>query len=112
MYAGQIVETGRTADVLATPSHPYTEGLLQAIPTPGMTPRGAPLGTIPGVVPPPRGTVDTCLFLGRCPYARTACAATAVQLVPVAAGHGVRCIRPPADRAGEPGYAPAETAAP
>jgi peptide/nickel transport system ATP-binding protein len=105
MYAGQIVETGSTAQVLARPAHPYTEGLLQAIPTPGLTRRGAPLGSIPGIVPAPKGAVGACLFLGRCPYARAACAAAPVPLLPAAVGQAMRCIRSPADRADEPGFA-------
>ncbi|HEV2672892.1 MAG TPA: ABC transporter ATP-binding protein [Aliidongia sp.] len=105
MYAGQVVETGPTAAVLARPSHPYTEGLLRAIPTPGLTARGAPLGTIPGIVPPPTAATDGCLFLARCPYARPACAAGPIPLAPLAPGHAQRCIRPLAERAGEPGYA-------
>ena len=105
MYAGQIVETGDTAAILAKPSHPYTEGLLRAIPTPGLTARGAPLGSIPGIVPPPTAMVDACLFLDRCPYARPACAAGPVPLLPADAGHAMRCVRPAAERAGEPGCA-------
>ena len=103
MYAGQIVETGPTAAVLANPSHPYTEGLLRAIPTPGLTARGTPLGTIPGIVPAPRTPADACLFLDRCPYARPACAAP-VPLLSTEPGRALRCIRPPDERAGEPGY--------
>ncbi|WP_439495705.1 ABC transporter ATP-binding protein [Bosea sp. (in: a-proteobacteria)] len=103
MYAGQVVEAGDTASVLTAPAHPYTEGLLQAIPTPGRTARGALLGSIPGIVPPPTGTVETCLFMERCPYARPACAVP-VPLVPLAGGRAMRCVRPLAERAAEPGY--------
>jgi peptide/nickel transport system ATP-binding protein len=104
MYAGQIVETGETAAVLERPSHPYTEGLLRAIPTPGATPRGAALGTIPGIVPAPRGEVTRCLFMARCPYARPQCGTEPVQLIAEADGHAARCIRLMAERAMEPGY--------
>jgi len=104
MYAGQVVESGTTAAVLANPAHPYTEGLLRSIPAPGLTDRGAPLGSIPGIVPAPKGAVETCLFLARCPYATSACAVP-VPLLPVAVGQAARCIRPIEDRAAEPGYA-------
>ena len=103
MYAGQVVETGDTAAVLTAPAHPYTEGLLQAIPTPGRTARGALLGSIPGIVPPPTGAVKACLFMERCPYARPVCAAP-VPLVPLDGQRALRCVRPLAERAGEPGF--------
>ena len=60
MYAGELVETGPAAEVFATPSHPYTRGLLRCIPQPGKTERGAPLGTIPGIVPSLIGEVSGC----------------------------------------------------
>jgi peptide/nickel transport system ATP-binding protein len=103
MYAGQVVETGATSAILSAPAHPYTEGLLQAIPTPGRTARGALLGSIPGIVPPPTGEVKTCLFMERCPYARPVCAVP-VPLVPQDGDRALRCIRSVAERAGEPGF--------
>ncbi|KRE07416.1 peptide ABC transporter substrate-binding protein [Bosea sp. Root381] len=103
MYAGQVVETGDTAEVLTAPAHPYTEGLLQAIPTPGRTARGALLGSIAGIVPPPTGEVKACLFMERCPYARPVCAAP-VPLLPQDGDRALRCIRPVAERVDEPGF--------
>jgi len=73
MYAGEIVETGEVADVFARPMHPYTRGLMSAVPVPGKVRRGAPLGTIAGVVPSLIGDIDGCAFRARCPSAHDAC---------------------------------------
>ncbi|TCR65304.1 ABC transporter ATP-binding protein [Bosea sp. BK604] len=105
MYAGQVVETGTASEILTSPSHPYTEGLLRAIPVPGRTARGAQLGSIPGIVPPPKGAVESCLFMKRCPYAKPHCADGPVPLWATKGAHQMRCVRPVAERAAEPGYA-------
>ena len=71
MYAGKIVEAGRTPAVLRTPRHPYTSALLRSLPERGARKRA--LATIPGTVPnllhPPRG----CVFEERCPEAHARC---------------------------------------
>jgi peptide/nickel transport system ATP-binding protein len=91
MYAGEIVETGAAADLFANPRHPYTRGLLECIPVPGRTERGARLGAIPGVVPSLVGRLEGCAFRSRCAHAQPACAA-AVPWREGASGHGARCI--------------------
>ncbi len=73
MYAGELVETGPAQDVFAAPSHPYTRGLLRCIPQPGKTARGAPLGTIPGIVPSLIGEISGCAFRTRCAHATPNC---------------------------------------
>jgi peptide/nickel transport system ATP-binding protein len=73
MYAGQIVEMGPTRDVLLSPGHPYTRGLLDCVPVPGRTLSGAHLGTIPGTVPSLIGALRGCGFAGRCPHAQGRC---------------------------------------
>jgi len=93
MYGGEVVETGACDDVLATPLHPYTEGLIRSIPVPGETRRGETLGFIPGVVPRQVGELTRCGFLDRCPYAHAACAAGPVAMRD-AGGHGMRCVLP------------------
>ncbi|MDB5383506.1 MAG: transporter ATP-binding protein, partial [Rhodospirillales bacterium] len=71
MYAGTVVEDAPTATLLATPRHPYTKGLLAALPdldNPAHRPRGIP-GSIPSLRQPPPG----CRFHPRCPIATARC---------------------------------------
>ena len=91
MYAGEIVETGTAAEIFANPQHPYTRGLLDCVPAPGMTRPGEPLGTIPGVVPSLIGTLTECAFRDRCPLAHEACRRP-VPLHSVGPGRDVRCV--------------------
>jgi len=73
MYAGEIVECGETRKVLAAPQHPYTQGLLAAVPRLD-APKDAPLADIPGTVPPPTAWPTGCAFHPRCPKRRPECA--------------------------------------
>lgn len=70
MYAGQIVEQGRVAEIFARPQHPYTQGLLLA--TPRLDGDAMPL-PIPGTVPPPGRWPQGCRFAARCPLAKEKC---------------------------------------
>ena len=72
MYAGRIVESGPVLDVLSTPRHPYTQGLLAAVPALD-APRDAPLADIPGTVPPPSAWPPGCAFAPRCSRAKDVC---------------------------------------
>jgi oligopeptide/dipeptide ABC transporter ATP-binding protein len=73
MYAGEIVERGEVADVIRHPRHPYTQGLLAAVPRLD-APKDTPLADIPGTVPPPWNWPVGCAFHPRCPRARPECA--------------------------------------
>jgi peptide/nickel transport system ATP-binding protein len=66
LYAGQIVEQGRTEDVLQRPIHPYAKGLLAAIPRLGQK---GQLAAIPGRLPDLRNPPSGCRFAKRCPFA-------------------------------------------
>ena len=72
MYAGEIVERGEVAEVLRNPRHPYTQGLIAAVPRLD-APKDAPLKDIPGTVPPPWAWPSGCAFHPRCPKARPEC---------------------------------------
>lgn len=73
MYAGEIVESGPVDEVLVRPRHPYTRGLLAAVPALD-APKDAPLKDIPGTVPPPTDWPSGCAFHPRCPEAGPDCA--------------------------------------
>jgi oligopeptide/dipeptide ABC transporter ATP-binding protein len=66
MYTGRIVERGTTREIFSSPRHPYTIGLLNALP--GRKRKGEKLFNIPGVVPVPRDLPVGCDFKDRCPF--------------------------------------------
>ncbi|HEU0236568.1 MAG TPA: ABC transporter ATP-binding protein [Candidatus Limnocylindrales bacterium] len=72
MYAGRVVETGTVDDVLMSPKHPYTEGLIASIPS--KEKRGERLNVIRGTVPNPFNMPVGCNFAPRCPYRFGPCA--------------------------------------
>ncbi len=77
LYGGDIIEEGPTADVLAAPRHPYTQGLIAARPTlSARRDRNAPLPTIPGTVPALAHLPPGCRFAGRCPVELPVCRST------------------------------------
>jgi oligopeptide/dipeptide ABC transporter ATP-binding protein len=89
MYAGRLAEAGPTSQLLATPRHPYTRGLLDALPHPEAG--NAPLVPIGGS-PPSLGRVpDGCPFHPRCKYAQPSCATDRPEAEPIAAGHLLAC---------------------
>jgi oligopeptide/dipeptide ABC transporter ATP-binding protein len=71
MYAGRVVERGTVEEVLLAPKHPYTEGLLESIPSKGK--RGQRLNVIKGTVANPFNLPPGCNFAPRCPYAFEPC---------------------------------------
>ena len=72
MYAGEIVESGKVDEVLLRPRHPYTQGLIAAVPRLDQ-PLNTKLNDIPGSVPPPTAWPKGCAFNPRCPFAVESC---------------------------------------
>ena len=72
MYAGRIVECGPSRDVILSPRHPYTVGLMGAVPQVGR--HLSRLMQIPGAMPPPNGLPRGCAFAPRCSGAAAICA--------------------------------------
>ncbi len=89
MYAGQVVETGPTAAVIADPRHPYTQGLLASIPRPGL--RGQPIRPIEGQVPDLIDLPPQCRFYSRCPFAHEACR-NLIPMYEAGEGRAARCV--------------------
>ncbi|HVE50739.1 MAG TPA: ABC transporter ATP-binding protein [Casimicrobiaceae bacterium] len=94
MYAGRIVEHGSCYDVLTTPAHPYTQGLLDSVPS--RNPHGARLRQIPGMTPSLLALPTGCSFRERCARAGAACIeAPAMRAVGHEGAHrGTRCHYP------------------
>jgi oligopeptide/dipeptide ABC transporter ATP-binding protein len=90
MYAGTLVELGSKHDIFHAPAHPYTRGLLNAVPS-LMTDRSQPLRTIEGTVPPTHALPPGCAFTPRCDFRIDSCARAFPPLVEVAANHWARC---------------------
>ena len=90
MYAGQIVEIGPVRDVFYNPKHPYTVGLLNAVP-PIVGDQFTPLTAIPGAPPNMLAIPPGCPFHPRCPYATEICTREMPPLFPVGPGHGAAC---------------------
>ena len=89
MYAGQIVEESPTDTLFAASAHPYTQGLLAAMPR-ADAPRER-LTAIPGQVPPATAWPSGCRFHPRCPFAWDRCRGERPPLLPAGAGRKARC---------------------
>jgi oligopeptide/dipeptide ABC transporter ATP-binding protein len=89
MYAGQIVEEAPTEALFRRPEHPYTAGLLAAVPS--VDERRGRLSAIAGNVPPATSWPPGCRFHPRCPLAWDRCSKEAPPLLEVAQGHRARC---------------------
>ncbi len=111
MYAGEVVEEGPVAEIFNNPRHPYTQGLMQAIPRLGQ--RNERLAVIPGMVPSATNWPVGCRFHTRCPYEFDVCVREHPELFVINEKHQSRCWlekyperRAEVDRAG--GYAPVQ----
>src|SRR5919107_1760586 len=93
MYAGRKVEEAPVAELFRSPRHPYTQGLLGAVPKLGSSVTGVArrLAEIPGQVPSLKERIRGCVFASRCPYATDLCREFAPALEAKAPGHVAAC---------------------
>ncbi len=91
MYAGRFVETATTREIMRSPRHPYTEGLLASTVHGGL--RGRVLETIPGAPPNLANLPPGCSFAPRCRYGREICTHGEVPVTVSPGGAMVRCVR-------------------
>jgi oligopeptide/dipeptide ABC transporter ATP-binding protein len=94
-YAGRVVETGTVGEIFRSPRHPYTRGLMRAMPGPS-TQAHAPLHVIPGVVPDLVGRLSGCSFRDRCERSIGLCSERDPELERLEGGHPVACHNPEA----------------
>lgn len=96
MYAGSPIERANIVTLFARPAHPYTNGLLAAVPrrTDGIRQR---LADIPGVVPVVRSEPDYCVFVDRCPNAQADCHIGEPPLLSIGDAHSCACRHPSVD---------------
>ena len=91
MYLGRLIEQGPVREVIREPAHPYTRGLLNALPN--LEDLDAPLTPVPGDIPSPLERPAGCVFHTRCPVAiRGRCEAEVPNMSRLAAGHTAACF--------------------
>jgi oligopeptide/dipeptide ABC transporter ATP-binding protein len=94
MYLGRVAETGPVRQVIRTPAHPYTQGLLAALPK--VDDPDAPLTPVAGDIPSPLERPEGCVFHTRCPRAMPGtCDAALPAMRALADGHGAACFAMP-----------------
>jgi peptide/nickel transport system ATP-binding protein len=93
MYAGRKVEEAGVVDLFSNPKHPYTQGLLGAVPKLGssLTGEETRLAEIPGLVPSLKTKIEGCVFASRCPKVTDLCRAVPPALEPKAPNHVAAC---------------------
>ncbi|RZB14352.1 ABC transporter permease subunit [Streptomyces sp. F001] len=96
-YAGRIIEHGPAHRVLTRPDHPYTQGLLAAVPDLAVAP-GTRFVTLPGAPGAGPDSVEGCPFGPRCHLVQPGCSAEVPELDPVGEAHRSRCVRHPSAR--------------
>lgn len=93
MYLGQCVEYAKTGDLFKNPLHPYTKGLLDAVPIPSLTGKKLSTEVMKGELTSPIEPNPGCRFANRCPYATDACRGRDIPLKEVEPGHFVACTK-------------------
>ena len=96
-YAGEIIERGSVDRIFNNPSHPYTQGLFNSLPSLETTSRR--LKPIKGLMPDPSNLPEGCRFCERCDYATERCAKAAPEVAEIEPGHFVKCYRARGDEA-------------
>lgn len=91
MYLGQCVEYAKTEDLFKNPLHPYTKGLLDAVPIPSLKAKKLSTEVMRGELTSPVDPAPGCRFAARCPYATDACRGRDIPLKEVEPGHFVSC---------------------
>lgn len=94
MYAGQIVEKAGAHEMVFTPIHPYSQGLMGSIMVPESGLRDKKLTAIPGVPPNLKNPPSGCRFAERCKYVMPECRVTSIPLRDAGGGRAYRCILP------------------
>lgn len=90
MYLGRVMETGSVREVIRTPAHPYTRGLLNALPK--LDDLDEPLTPVPGDIPSPLERPEGCVFHTRCPqFVAGTCDAARPEAVAVSGSHAAAC---------------------
>ncbi|QQM29729.1 dipeptide/oligopeptide/nickel ABC transporter permease/ATP-binding protein [Martelella lutilitoris] len=92
MYAGRIVETGTTEEILERPAHPYTAKLIECVPVLGEPDRR--LDAIEGRPPVVNNLPDGCAFADRCPFVQDDCRSGDIAMTELGEERGVRCLHP------------------
>ena len=90
MYLGRIIEQGPVRDVIRDPAHPYTKGLLDALPQ--LEDLDKPLTPVPGDIPSPLERPGGCVFNTRCPVAEPRCSQSVPEMTNFADGHVGACF--------------------
>jgi peptide/nickel transport system ATP-binding protein len=92
MYAGRVVETGTISQIVKTPAHPYTKGLLAC--SVHNASRGGRLESIPGSPPRLDRRIEGCAFAPRCSIAAARCVSDDIPVMALGEGRSARCVTP------------------
>lgn len=93
MYLGQCVEYAKADDLFANPMHPYTQGLLNAVPIPSLKAKKLSTQVMRGELTSPIDPAPGCRFAARCPHASAECRGKDIALKEVGPGHYVSCLK-------------------